>query len=200
MKDKRKHELLGEHLLKRFKNSTNSSWQKWNKRDCWEFEITVIQNSLHWVVHDVVLCSLCSLCSLKKCQNRHPEVLRKYNTELIFSREIWTVCHRWWCEAIVMYAISIGCRCSCCLFIFRDSLKFYCNRLKPCNVQNLWNCRTVPLTAVSVAFGTMVQQTNFDDNASHESTQASVDFDVATVSDGQFKSEVQYIEITCITH
>lgn len=141
MKDKRKHELLGEHLLKRFKNSTNSSWQKWNKRDCWEFEITVIQNSLHWVVHDVILCSL---CSLKKCQNRHPEVLRKYNTELIFSREIWTVCHRCWCEAIVMYAISIGCIYSCCLFIFRNSLKFYCNRMKPCNVQNLWNCRRPP--------------------------------------------------------
>ena len=142
MKDKRKRDfLLGEHLLKRFKNSTNSSWQKWKKRDCWEFEITVIQNSLHWVVHDVILCSL---CSLKKCQNRHPEVLRKYNTELIFSREIWTVCHRCWCEAIVMYAISIGCIYSCCLFIFRNSLKFYCNRMKPCNVQNLWNCRRPP--------------------------------------------------------
>lgn len=46
----------------------------------------------------------------------------------------------------------------------------------------------------------MVQQTNFDDNASHDSTQASVDLDMAAVSDGQFKNEVQYIEITCITH
>lgn len=49
-------------------------------------------------------------------------------------------------------------------------------------------------------FATMVQQTDFDDNTSHDTTQASVDFDVATASDGQFENEVQYIEITLITH
>lgn len=46
----------------------------------------------------------------------------------------------------------------------------------------------------------MVQQTDFDDNTSHDTTQVSVDFDVATAGDGQFENEVQYIEITLITH
>ena len=44
----------------------------------------------------------------------------------------------------------------------------------------------------------MVQQSDFDGNTSHDSTQASEDFDIATASDGQFENEVQYIEITVI--
>lgn len=40
----------------------------------------------------------------------------------------------------------------------------------------------------------MVQQSDFDDNTSHDSKQAGVDFDVATASDGQFENEVQYVE------
>lgn len=40
----------------------------------------------------------------------------------------------------------------------------------------------------------MVQQTDFDGNTSHDSTQASVDFDVTTASNGQFENEVQYSE------
>ena len=49
-------------------------------------------------------------------------------------------------------------------------------------------------------FVTMVQQSDFDGNTSYDSTQASVDFDVATASDGQFENEVQYVEIASITH
>ena len=46
----------------------------------------------------------------------------------------------------------------------------------------------------------MVEQTDFDGNTSHDSTQASADLDVATASDGQFENEVQYVEITSVTH
>ena len=46
----------------------------------------------------------------------------------------------------------------------------------------------------------MVQQTDFDGNTSHDSKHSSADFDIAAASDGQFENEVQYIEITSITH
>ena len=48
----------------------------------------------------------------------------------------------------------------------------------------------------------MVQQTDFDGtDTSHDSAaQVSEDFDIAAASDGQFENEVQYIEITSITH
>lgn len=46
----------------------------------------------------------------------------------------------------------------------------------------------------------MVQQSDFDGNTSHDSTQVSVDLDVTTASGGQFENEVQYYEIRLITY
>ena len=98
--------------------------------------------------------------------------------------------------------------CSVVYFRFRNSRKLDRNGRKPCNFQNIWkpDKYTAGLfvaflrikNTLLFTFATMVQQSDFDGNTSHDSTQANEDFDVATASDGQFENEVQYIEITVI--
>lgn len=109
-----------------------------------------------------------------------------------------------------MYTISIGSRSVLGLFDSETHLNYIAtveSRVISRTIENrigtllacslpFWEERTPSF----FIFATMVQQTDFESNTSHDSTQASVDFDVAEASDGQFENEVQYIEITSITH